>query len=245
MATAIDALFRCSDGTFISLVNNSVSDKTITEIQTGGTGLNQSADVSLGQAYVGKTLTHGIYKVSTEDATTGVALGGFVQGPAGNIKVVVQGGGGSVSQLPALPKPITLVQGDKFFAEMDTAADAATQEAGLIVYCADGHCDYFRATIVNNTKTAMLNRDSNTVGQALANRVIIGAAAAASTVYDVNESQAGVTGYYIESADGQLKAIYPPVTGDTSSAYQNFAQYQKYPVQIRQNDTLSVMGSHS
>ena len=91
----------------------------------------------------------------------------------------------------------------------------------------------------------MLNRDSNTVGQALANRVIIAAAAAASTVYDVNESQAGVTGYYIESADGQLKAIYPPVTGDTSSAYQNFAAYQKYPVQIRQNDTLSVMGSHS
>lgn len=245
MATSISAFFRCSDGTFISLVNNSVTENTVTEITTGGTGLAQVSGVSLGQAYVGKTLTHGVFKSSTEDAATAVSLYGYIQSPAGSISLVVQGGGGTVSEMPALCKPITLVQGDTFQARFDAAADGNAQMAALSVYCTDGTSEVLFAQMVNNTKTAMLNKDGNTIGQALAGKTIMKAYATASTVYDINESQAGVGGYYIEAADGTLKAIYPPITGDTSSAYPSFADFQVFPVQISQNDTLSVMGSHS
>ena len=245
MATSVSAFFRCSDGTFISLVNNSVTENTVTEIQTGGTGLNQVASVSLGQAYVGKTLTHGIVKVSTEDAATGVYLYGYVQTPQGSIGVVTQGGGGGVSELPPLPKAHKLVQGDTFQARFDAAADGNAQMAALSVYCTDGTCEVLFAQMVNDTKTSMLNKDGNTIGQALAGKTIAAAFATSSTVYDINESQAGVGGFYIESADGMLKAVYPPIVGDTSSAYPSEAKYQAYPVRINQNDTLSVMGSHS
>lgn len=245
MATSISAFFRCSDGTFISLVNNSVTENTVTEIQTGGTGLQQTAGLSLGQAYPGKVLVEGIYKVSTEDATTGMPLYGQILNPQGTIVSIVQGGGGNVSRMEKLQKPITLSQGFVFQARFDAGADGATQMAALSVCCADGTADVFFATIVNDTKTSMLNKDGNTIGQALDGKTIVGAFANASTVFDINESQAGVGGFYIESAMGQLKAVYPPAIADTSSAYPNFAHYQYYPVRISQNDTLSVMGSHS
>ena len=245
MATSISAYFRCSDGTFISLYNAGVTENTTTELQTGGTGLNQVSGVSLGQAYVGKVLTHGIVKVSTEDAASGVSLFNYIQNPAGSIGVVVQGAGGDVSQLPQLCKPHRLVQGDTFQARFDASADGATQMAALSVYCADGTCDVFFAQMVNNTKTAMVNKDGSSIGQALAGKVIAKAFAVASTVFDINESNAGNGAYYIESADGMLKGMYPPTTGNTGSSYQDFPDFQAYPVRILQNDTLSVMGSHS
>lgn len=245
MATGISAYFRCSDGSFISLVNNAVTENTVTEIQTGGTGLAQVSGVSLGQAYVGKTLTHGIVKVSTEDAASGVYLYGYVQSPQGAIAVVAQGGGGDVSQMPPLPKPHKLVQGDTFQARFDAGADGNAQMAALSLYCTDGTCEVLFAQMVNDTKTAMVNKDGNTIGQALAGKTIKGAFATASTVFDINESNAGVGGFYVEAADGTLKAIYPPTTGNTGSGYMDFPKYQMYPVKITQNDTLSVMGSHS
>ena len=245
MATSISVYLRCSDGTFISLVNNSVTENTTTEIQTGGTGLAQVASTSLGSAYVGKVITHGMVKVSTEDAASGISLFNYVQSPAGSIALVVQGGGGDVSRLPPLCKPHRLVQGDTFQSRWDAGADAATQMAALSVYCSDGTCDVFFATIANNAKTAMQNKDGNTIGQALSGKVIAKAFATASTVFDINESQAGNGAYYIESADGQLKAMYPPITGNTGSGYMDFPHWQAYPVRINQNDTCSVMGSHS
>lgn len=245
MATSVSAFFRCSDGTFISLVNNSVTENTVTEIQTGGTGLNQVASVSLGQAYVGKTLTHGIVKVSTEDAGTASYLYGYVQSPSGSIALNVQGGGGNTSGMPALPKPHKLVQGDTFQARWDAIADGNAQMAALSVYCTDGTCEVLFAQIVNNTKTAMVNKDGNTIGQALAGKTISAAFAVASTSFDINESQAGVGAFYVESPDGMLKAMYTPLTGAPVNAGFPYAAYQAFPVRIGQNDTLSVMGSHS
>jgi hypothetical protein len=245
MATSISAYFRCADGTFISLYNAGVTENTTTEIQTGGTGLNQVSGVSLGQAYVGKVLTHGIVKVSTEDSSAGVSLFNYIQTPSGSIGVVVQGAGADVSQLPPLCKAHRLAVGDTFQARFDAGADGNAQMAALSVYCSDGTCDVFFAQMVNNTKTSMVNKDGSTIGQALTNKVILKAFATSSTVFDINESNAGVGGYYIESADGMLKAIYPPITGNTGSSYQDFPFYQEYPVRILQNDTLSVMGSHS
>lgn len=245
MATSISAYFRCSDGTFISLYDAGVSENVVTEITTGGTGLSQVSGVSLGQAYVSKTLTHGVVKVSTEDAGTGSYLYGQIMNTNGSINCVVQGGGGNTSAMPALPKPVKLVQGMVFQARFDAIADGNAQMAALSVCCTDGTCEVLFATMVNNTKTAMLNKDGLTIGQALAGKTISGAFATCSTSFDLNESNAGVGAFFVEAPDGMLKAMYPPLSGAPVNSGFPVATYQRYPVRIDQNDTCSVFGSHS
>ena len=195
MATAIAIYCRFSDGTFASLVNNSVTENTLTEIQTGGTGLAQVSGVSVGQAYVGKTMTHAVAKVSTEDANT----------------------------------------------RFDPQADAAIKQASLATYCTDGTSDVFTATAVDQTKTALLNKDGATIGQALSGKTIMKAYASYSSQYGLNESQEGNGAFYIESSEGQLKAMYPPSKVNA----QELGDFQIYPVRINQNDTLSVMSDNS
>ena len=245
MATSISVYGRCSDGTAFSLVNNSVTENTTTEIKTGGTGLAQVSDVSLGQAYVGKTVTHMVAKCSTEDAGTAQYLFGYVLGPDGKIVCVVQGGGGNTNALPQLKKPIVLQQGMTMQARFDAIADGATQMGALAVYCADGTSDVFFAQMVNNTKTELQNKDSSSIGAALSGKTIVAAYSTASTSFDINESQAGNGAIYIEAADGTLKAFYPPLSGAPVNAGFPIAEFIDYPVRIDQNDTASIMGSHS
>ena len=71
MATAIYGYAQFSDGTFGSFANAAVSDETVTEIQTGGTGINQVSGVSIGQAFAGKTCVALSLQVCTDDAITG------------------------------------------------------------------------------------------------------------------------------------------------------------------------------
>ena len=245
MATSISVYGRCSDGTAFSLVNNSVTENTTTEIKTGGTGLAQVSDVSLGQAYVGKTVTHMVAKCSTEDAGTAQFLFGYVLGPDGKIVCVVQGGGGNTNALPQLKKPIVLQQGMTMQARFDAIADGNAQMGALAVYCADGTSDVFFAAMVNDTKTSLVNKDSSSIGQALSGKTIVCAYATASTSFDINESQSGNGAIYIESADGTLKAFYPPLSGAPVNAGFPVAEFIEYPVRIEQNDTASIMGSHS
>jgi hypothetical protein len=245
MATSISVYGRCSDGTAFSLVNNSVTENTTTEIKTGGTGLAQVSDVSLGQAYVDKVVTHMVAKCSTEDAGTAQYLFGYILGPDGKIVCLVQGGGGNTNDLPMLKKPVKLAQGMTMQARFDAIADGNAQMCALSAYCADGTSDVFFASMVNNTKTELFNKDSSSIGQALAGRTIVSAYAIASTSFDINESQAGNGAVYIESADGTLKAFYPPLSGAPVNAGFPVAPYIDYPVKISQNDTASVMGSHS
>lgn len=247
MATSVSAYFRCTDGTFISLYDANVTENSVTEITTGGTGLAQVSGVSLGQAYVDKVLSHGIVKVSTEDSGTGAFLYGQIMNTNGSINCVVQGGGGNVSDMPALPKPVKLVQGMVFQARFDAIADGNAQMAALSIACTDGTCEVLFATMSNNVKTALLNKDGLTIGQALAGKTIRGAFSTASTKYDINESNAGVGAFYVEAPDGMLKAMYPPLVGNMDGGVASCvaAPYQTYPVKIGQNDTASVMGSHS
>ena len=163
----------------------------------------------------------------------------------GSINCVVQGGGGNTSAMPALPKPVPLVQGMVFQARFDAIADGNAQMAALSLSCTDGTCEVLFATMVNNTKTAMLNKDGLTIGQALAGKTIAAAVATCSTSFDLNESNAGVGAFYVEAPDGMLKAMYPPLSGAPVNASFPVAAYQRYPVRIDQNDTCSVMGSHS
>lgn len=237
MATAFSIYGRCSDGTVISLVNTSVTENTVTEIQTGGTGLAQVSGVSLGQAYIGKTLTHAVAKVSTEGAATGGICYAQILDASGKVAMIIQGGGDHVSDFPALCRPLTLANGMVAQGRWDALADAATLQASLAVYCTDGSCDVFTVAGVDATKTAMLNKDSATVGQALAGKTIMKAYATFNSTYGINESNQGNGGFYIESSDGQLKAVYPPGNGRDQTA----VPFITYPVRIAQNDTLSVM----
>ena len=76
MATQCSVYCKFSDGTFASLVNTAVNDTdgsaghNINTIQTGGNGLAQVSSVDIGQAFVGKLLTHAIGVWSTEDSNS-------------------------------------------------------------------------------------------------------------------------------------------------------------------------------
>ena len=179
MATQCSVYCKFSDGTFASLVNTAVNDTdgsaghNINTIQTGGTGLAQVSSVDIGQAFVGKLLTHAIGVWSTEDSNAGAWMYGYILGANGKIKTLIQGGGSFAIPVVKLAKPVRMAVGDKLQVAGDTAADGATQAAALAVYCTDGTCDVFSATIANDTKTPMTNKESATIGQALAGAVAV------------------------------------------------------------------------
>jgi hypothetical protein len=243
MATQIDVFIRFSDGTFASLVNNNVTSNTLTEIQTGGTDLAQVSGVSVGQAFTGKVATHAMAKVTTEDASTGAFCYAYFLDPSGKISGLVQGGGDHCSEFPALLKPVRMQTGVTLQARWMATADGATQQASLAVYCASGVCDVFTVAAVDATKTAMVNPQGATIGQALDGQVIAKCYATYSSSFGINESQQGNGAFYIESSEGQLKAMYPP--GKHGGSESTIVPWQSYPVRISQNDTLSVMSDNS
>jgi len=238
MATAISVQLRFSDGSFGSLVNSSVTENTQTEIQTGGTGLAQASGVSVGQAYVGKVCTHASVKVITENANTGCFCYAYFQAPNGSVASIVQGGGDHASAVAPLLKPIRMSTGMSFQARFDAQADGATQQASLGLYCSDGTCEVLTVAGVDATKTAMVNKDGNTIGQALSGKTVVAAYATFSSQFGMNDSDDGVSSFYVESADGQLKAMWPPARGNIST---HLVPYIRYPVRIDQNDTCSVL----
>ena len=238
MATAIYGFVQFSDGTFASLANANVTAEQATDIQTGGTGLNQVSGVSIGQAYEGKVAIAASALVQTDDATTGQWCNSYFLGPDGKIICLVQGNGGSFGcGLYKLSKPVRMQTGVKFMGTWDAGADAvALASAG--VYCSDGTADVFSVKAVDATKTAMVNKDGATIGQALAGKTIVNAYATYSADKGLNDNQAGVSAFYVESADGQLKLMLPPQRGSERNFWlMNGAR----PVKIDQNDTLSVM----
>jgi len=254
MAAQGTVAVRFSDGTIAYLVNNSLTETDgdgITadsnNVQTGGTGLAQVSGVDLGQAYVGKVATHALAVCANEDSNSLAFIGGYILGPTGRIKMIIQGGGSFAGPLQPLKRPVTMEVGDTMQILVDGSADGATQAAAAAVYCADGTCDLFMAKIVNDTKTAMLNKDGSTIGQALTGKSVVCYYGTVSTGFNVNESQAGNAFLYVEKSDGVLKGVIPPTnTGSSGSDInQSITRFSEVPFVVEQNDTLSVMGSHS
>jgi len=252
MATAIYGYAQFSDGTFGSFANSSVSDSTTTEIKTGGTGINQVSDVSIGQAFAGKTCVALSLQVVTDDAITGYFCFGYLQSPTGQMLCPVQGGSYTGVGLPKLKRPVKMAPGVKLFAQCDTVADAVST-ASMAVYCASGKSAIFTVTAVDATKTAMVDTLTGaTIGQALAGERIVCSYQTYPASKGLNDNQAGNSGYYIEGADGQLKLMIPP-TGAGSSTNSNAGASGNYlggnspwvdyavSIPIGQNDTLSVM----
>ena len=237
MATAGYGFVQFSDGSFASLANAAVTEATASDLQTGGTGLNQVSGISIGQAYEGKVAVAAAVQFQTDDNTTGMFANAYFLGPDGKIICLVQGNGCRGSGVYRLTKPVKMQTGVKLMATWDAQADAVGL-ASLGVYCADGTADVFTASAVDATKTSMTNKDGATIGQALAGKTIVNGYATYGASKGLNDNQAGVSGFYIESADGQLKFMYPPQLGLEHSWWQMSGAK---PVRIDQNDSLSVM----
>lgn len=239
MATAIYGLVQFTDGSFAYLSNAAVTEATLTEIQTGGVGLAQVSGVSIGQAYVGKTACAAMIQVQTDDAVTGAFANGSFQDPRGSIIVPVQGGNYSASGLPRLARNVVMSTGVTFHATWDLVADTVTM-ASMAVVCSDGTSDVFTVSpAVDATKTAMVNKDGSSIGQALDGKILKQCYQTYPSLNGLNDNQAGNSGFYIEAADGTLKGVFPPMAGQS----ENVVPWIQPPVGIRitQNDTLSVM----
>jgi len=244
MASDMMAFVKFSDGSIASLLAEGAVAKTATELQTGGTGLNQVSGVSIGQAFQNKVAIAATV-IAVKDGTSTAPSSGdglcyaYFLGPNGKILCNVQGGGGSTSGFAQLHRPVRMTTGVKFFAAYQAATDGASQ-ASLAVCCTDGTCDVFTVLAVADTKTAMLNKDSASIGQALAGKSIQSAYATYNSTKGLNEDGAGVGAFYLESSDGQLKHMFPPSQGNGADVVPLIPGYNTV---ITQNDTLSVMGT--
>ena len=220
--------------------------ETSTEIQTGGVGINQASGVSLGQAFAGKTLVACSILVQTDDAQSGAFSYGYILGPTGQMLSPVQGGDYAGVGLPRLKRPVRCVPGVKLFAAFDTGADAVSL-ASMACYTASGKSAVFAIKAVDAVKTEMTDvLTGASIGQSLAGERIVCSYQTYPAAKGLNDNQAGNSGFYIESSDGALKMMIPPVAGH-SGASGNYvggnSPYVEYPVAIPigQNDTLSVM----
>jgi len=232
----VEVFLGFSDGSFASL-QDSIAEGTTGEVQTGGSGLAQVVDVSVGQAFTGKTCISAIARCTVAGGNTGAYVFGYFQSPAGDIICPIQGGGAEVSGLQPLYKPVRMQTGITCRVRPDIVADG-TGTCALTVVCASGKTDVFFAdNPTTETKTSLVNKNSATIGQALENEVIVAAFATVPFTNSISEASNGIGGLFIESAEGTLKAVYPPLKGNQAfpSAYMN------YRVPIMQNDTASIL----
>jgi hypothetical protein len=239
MASDIYAFVKFSDGSVASLVADGATAKTATECVTGGTGLNQVAGVSIGQAYSGRTAVAALVSCQL-DATVGSTHSlcyAYFQSPQGVIMSIANGGGNQVSGFQKLAKPVLMQTGVTFVAAYQTAVDGPSQ-CSVAVVCASGKCDVFTVLGVADTKTAMTNKDGSTIGQALAGEVLMKVYATSNSTKGLNEDGAGVSAFFIESAEGQLKHMLPPANGGASN--HPLPWIEGFGTRIEQNDTLSV-----
>lgn len=241
MATDIMAVVQFSDGTFGNFVKEGATAEAVTSVPTGGNGLAQASGIEIGQAYTGKVAVAAAIKVQSDSAQSGGFSYGYFLGPDGKIICPIQGGGFKSTGLPPLSKPIRMQNGITIQATFDTVADAVGL-ASLACYCSDGTSDVFFVKAVNNTKTELQNKDGSSFGQALTGKVVTKAYAIYSSTNGLNDSGAGNLGLYVETADGQLKYMFPTSQGAFNEVVVPYIKLA-VPIRVVQNDTLSVMAS--
>lgn len=247
MASNASCFILFSDGSFGSLRGTlTAADSAFGrygELTTEGGDLNQTAGVSVGQAFSGKTAVAAVVKVSTDNATTAALCAAYFENPDGSIACPIQGGGVGVTGLPKLVKNVRMQTGLVVKACLQDLSDAATKLGTLAVYTSSGKCDVFAALGVDSTPTAMVNAQGATIGQALSGQTIVGAYATYAATNGLDDNDDGVNAFYVEDASGQLKAMYPPAFGGGGGGPELPCPYIRYPVRIQQNDTLSICSS--
>ena len=239
MATNASAICKFSDGT-ISYLRNAVTLDANTELLTDGSGLvNQAGGLSVGQANQGKLLTHCAIKVQTDTATTGSFSYGQVLGVGGNTIGIIQGGGTQTTGLPALKRPVRMMTGVKINVFCQAVADAA-QIGSLAVYCASGKVDIFQGTGSDGADVAMTSVVSgSTIGEALVNERVVCYYAtypATNGLADTGVAD-GVSAFFVEDAQGQLKSMIFAAQGIGNPMQVPFVEDS---FTVRQNDTLTI-----
>ena len=215
MASNISILLKFSDGT-MTYLRDTVTLDTLTEIQTDASGiLNITGDVSVGQAYVGKTATHALAKVVTDSASSGAFCYAAFYGPDGSVLSPIQGGGYRVTGLPKLVKPVQMTTG---------------------TVCKG---DIFFGLAVDDTIVSMLNAQGSSYGQSLAGETVVGAYATYGATYGLADTGVadGIGGFFVESSTGQLKMLYSP---GVAAADAEPMEYIPGTHRVDQNDTLTV-----
>lgn len=239
MATNASVILKFSDGT-VGYLRNAVTLDAATEVKTDNSGLlNQAGDLSVGQAFQGKTLTHAAVKVQTDSATSGAFGYASIIGVSGNIIGAIEGGGQATSGLPRLKRPVRMQTGVKInvFAQ---ALQDAVQYASLAVYCASGKVEIFQGLAVDATNVSMTSVISgSTIGEALVNQQVVCYYAtypASNGLADTGVTD-GVNALFVEDAQGQLKAMMYTGQGLGNPDQIQFIE-DSFPV--RQNDTLTL-----
>lgn len=241
MATAIYIYCRFSDGTYGYLGNTDVTaGSSGEEIQTGGTNLAQVSGVSVGQAFVGKTMTHAAASVNTAGANTGAGIWAGLKNPDGSYAVPIQIGGQTFGDLPQLVRPVKMTTGMKAFAAWQASADSATKVAAFFGYATDGYTDLLFADMVDATKTELVNASGATLGQSFSGKTLACYYATYGGLYGLNEAGAGNSALYVEAPDGALKGLVPACNVSGSGAEQT-TPYVKIPISIGQNDGIFGM----
>ena len=238
MATHVAVLCQFNDGSF-SYLRDEISADTLTEVKTDASGLvNQTGDVSVGQANQGKVMVAAVAKVQTDTATTGCYLGGGLYDSQGSFICPIQGGGHQVSALPRLVKNVKMQTGvvAKF---MWQASGDAVQIGGVMAYTRSGKCDFFTATAVDDTDVAFTNKDGSSWGEALAGQTVVAVTATYSADNGLADTGVadGVDAFFVENAAGQLKFMAAPCKGN--QACEAIPWIPAYGLKVNQNDTLT------
>jgi len=238
MATGITVVCRFADGGWGYLQNADVTTGFAgEEIQTSNAtnALNQTAGNSVGSAFQDRVVTHAGMKVVTQNADSATYLWCYFKGPDGKVICPIQGGGGTMAEVPKLYKPVRMSSGVQCWGAWQAAGDSATLVASLTICCSDGTCDVFGSTQVDATSTELVNKDSFGVGDALANKTAMHYWGIYPSTLGINENLGGVSTLWVEGPAGEIKALIPP--GDGGYRQQDsVGPSVSIPFRIQQND---------
>jgi hypothetical protein len=240
MATAGYIFCRFSDGTYAYLGNTDITTGAAgEEVTTIGSPLNQVSGVSLGQAFVGKTLTHAVAMVSTAGSGAASLLWASLKSPNGNYIIPIQGGAQHFGEMPALVRPVKMEVGLTAWVAWQASGDSGTKLASFIGYTADGYCDVLTATGVSGSEVELQNATGTTFGQSFAGKTIVCSYSTYGGSLGINDVGAGASALYAFSADGNLKGLFP-CSNVGSDASDSIVPLYKIPVRVSQNDTLNI-----
>ena len=243
MTTAITVILKFSDGTYGYMQNSDVtagfSGEEILSSNAGG-NLNQVNGISAGVAFTDKVVTHAASKVCTQNADSATYMWAYFLGTDGAIICPIQGGGGTMQQLPALKKPVTLKTGMQVQDAWQSAGDSATLVASVTVYCADGTSDVFGVTAVDGTNTELKNKSGIGIGDALAGKTASCYFGVYPSTIGINENGGGVSTLWVEATDGTIKALIPPGDGGYRQQDHAVMYIEGAPFMLKTNDRLLV-----
>ena len=241
MTTAITVFLRFADGGVGYLQNSDVTAGSAGEdIKTSSATnlLNQVADVSAGQAFNNRVVTHASMSVATQNATSGSPIWCAIKDAQGKVIIPIEAGGATLGSMVPVYKPVRLTTGMTVSGAWQVSSDSATLIASLIV-CTPSKCDYFFGTGVDGQAVELVNASGSSIGQSLqgtTSALIYGYYAGNPGVHNQG---AGVNALWVTDAQGQMKALIPPNGGAT---YETSSLPDKvtYPVRFTQNDKAYV-----